>query len=464
MKNRKWNGEKMDTLSSLSDIYNLVVENCVKEYGLSESARELWLDPLIPVEMKGTTVVLATEDDFRRDTLYSFYANKLEAQFTNIMGFPITVEIIVNDKTPTTVAKFDNIRNDEDLSNKIETMVNDNKVTYTFGNFIVGPSNNLAFAAAKAVSQKQHEKYNPLFIYGDSGLGKTHLLSAIQNEMQKNYPGINIIYISSETFTNEFLHSISANTTENFDEKYRRADALLIDDIQFIAGKEQTEEKFFHIFNELYKLNKPIVLTSDRPAKEIKSISDRLKTRFSSGLAADVRAPEYETRLAIIQRKAELLNFKIPDDVVDFIATKLKSNIRQIEGVVTKMNALYMVSKMKPTIVVAQNVIKDIVSDHQPIPITVDKIISEVAKIYNVQPDEMRSPKRSSNISAARKVAIYVIQDITGLPYETIGQEFGGRDHSTVVYAIKNVKESMERDSSYRSVIEDLIKNIKANQ
>ncbi len=454
----------MDTLSSLSDIYNLVVENCVKEYGLSESARELWLDPLIPVEMKGTTVVLATEDDFRRDTLYSFYANKLEAQFTNIMGFPITVEIIVNDKTPTTVAKFDNIRNDEDLSNKIETMVNDNKVTYTFGNFIVGPSNNLAFAAAKAVSQKQHEKYNPLFIYGDSGLGKTHLLSAIQNEMQKNYPGINIIYISSETFTNEFLHSISANTTENFDEKYRRADALLIDDIQFIAGKEQTEEKFFHIFNELYKLNKPIVLTSDRPAKEIKSISDRLKTRFSSGLAADVRAPEYETRLAIIQRKAELLNFKIPDDVVDFIATKLKSNIRQIEGVVTKMNALYMVSKMKPTIVVAQNVIKDIVSDHQPIPITVDKIISEVAKIYNVQPDEMRSPKRSSNISAARKVAIYVIQDITGLPYETIGQEFGGRDHSTVVYAIKNVKESMERDSSYRSVIEDLIKNIKANQ
>ncbi len=454
----------MDNLSSLSDIYNLVVDNCVKEYGLSESARELWLDPLIPVEMKGNKVIIATDLEFKRDTLNSLYLSKLEAQFTNIIGFPITVEIIVNDNNPTTVSKFDNIKNDEDLSNKIETMVNDNKITYTFNNFIVGPSNNLAFAAAKAVSQKQHEKYNPLFIYGDSGLGKTHLLSAIQNEMQKNYPGINIIYISSETFTNEFLHSITANTTDQFDDKYRSADALLIDDIQFIAGKEQTEEKFFHIFNELYKLNKPIVLTSDRPAKEIKSISDRLKTRFSSGLAADVRAPEYETRLAIIQRKAELLNFKIPDDVVDFIATKLKSNIRQIEGVVTKMNALYMVSKMKPTIVVAQNVIKDIVSDHQPIPITVDKIISEVAKIYNVQPDEMRSPKRASNISAARKVAIYVIQDITGLPYENIGKEFGGRDHSTVVYAIKNVKESMERDSSYRSVIEDLIKNIKANQ
>ena len=454
----------MENFSSLADIYNLVIDNCVKEYGISESARILWLDPLEPIEMKNNRVTLATDLDFKRDTLNDLYRPKLEEQFTNIIGFPITVDIIVKQGATTTEAKFDNIKNDENLSNSIDNIVNDSKILYTFDNFIIGPSNNLAFAAAKAVSQKQHEKYNPLFIYGDSGLGKTHLLSAIQNEMLINYPGINIIYISAETFTNEFLHSISSNTTEKFDDKYRSADALLIDDIQFIAGKEQTEEKFFHIFNELYNLNKAIVLTSDRPAKEIKSISDRLKTRFSSGLAADVRAPEYETRLAIIQRKAELLNFKIPDDVVDFIATKLKSNIRQIEGVVTKMNALYMVSKMKPTIVVAQNVIKDIVSDHQPIPITIEKIITEVAKIYNITPEEMKSSKRSANISAARKAAIYVIQDITGLSYEVIGKEFGGRDHSTVVYAIKSERKAMERDSNHRSIIEDLIKNIKANQ
>ena len=430
-----------NNISSLSDIYNLVVENYVREYNISASAKELWLDALEPISMEGNVVTLATDTDFKRNTINSIYLEKLEEQFTIVLGNQIKVEIIIKDDIPTTETKFNDIRNSRELTNKIDNIVHDNKVTYTFDNFIVGPSNNLAYAAAKAVSQKQHEKYNPLFIYGDSGLGKTHLLSAIQNEMTKNYPGINIIYISAETFTNEFLHSITANKTELFDEKYRNADALLIDDIQFIAGKEQTEEKFFHIFNELYKLNKAIVLTSDRPAKEIKSISDRLKTRFSSGLAADVRAPEYETRLAIIQRKADLLNFKIPDDVVDFIATKLKSNIRQIEGVVTKMNALYMVSQIKPTIVVAQNVIKDIVSDHQPIPITVDKIISEAAKIYNVDPDEIRSPKRNSPVSSARKVAIYVIQEITGLPYETIGQEFSGRDHSTVVYAIKNVKE-----------------------
>lgn len=453
-----------NNISSLSDIYNLVVENYVREYNISASAKELWLDALEPISMEGNVVTLATDTDFKRNTINSIYLEKLEEQFTIVLGNPIKVEIIIKDDIPTTETKFNDIRNSRELTNKIDNIVHDNKVTYTFDNFIVGPSNNLAYAAAKAVSQKQHEKYNPLFIYGDSGLGKTHLLSAIQNEMTKNYPGINIIYISAETFTNEFLHSITANKTELFDEKYRNADALLIDDIQFIAGKEQTEEKFFHIFNELYKLNKAIVLTSDRPAKEIKSISDRLKTRFSSGLAADVRAPEYETRLAIIQRKADLLNFKIPDDVVDFIATKLKSNIRQIEGVVTKMNALYMVSQIKPTIVVAQNVIKDIVSDHQPIPITVDKIISEAAKIYNVDPDEIRSSKRNSPVSSARKVAIYVIQEITGLPYETIGQEFSGRDHSTVVYAIKNVKEMMAKDSNFRSVIEDLIKNIKANQ
>ncbi len=454
----------MKSISSLSDIYNLVVENYVREYKTSESARELWLDSIEPIEMKGNVVVLATESEFKRNTLSQIYLDKLEEQFSIVLGNPVKIELIIKSDMETTETKFNNIKNSEELTNQIDNMVHDNKVTYTFDNFIVGPSNNLAFAAAKAVSQKQHEKYNPLFIYGDSGLGKTHLLSAIQNEMTKKYTGINIIYISAETFTNEFLHSITANNVEMFDEKYRKADALLIDDIQFIAGKEQTEEKFFHIFNELYKQNKAIVLTSDRPAKEIKSISDRLKTRFSSGLAADVRAPEYETRLAIIQRKAEILNFKIPEDVVDFIATKLKSNIRQIEGVVTKMNALYMVSQIKPTIVVAQNVIKDIVSDHQPIPITVDKIISEAAKIYNVDPDEIRSPKRNSPVSSARKVAIYVIQEITGLPYETIGQEFSGRDHSTVVYAIKNVKETMEKDSNFKSVIEDLIKNIKANQ
>lgn len=454
---------KKMSLSSLSDIYRRVVDNCMEEYNdLSDSARSLWLDPLVPVRMDGGTFVLAAENEFQRDTLVELWLVRIEEQLKNVLGVPMKVEIIVDNNISSKKPVISEIIKSDNINEAAEVI--DKKITYTFDNFIVGPSNNLAFAAAKSVSKKQHERYNPLFIYGDSGLGKTHLLSAIKFEMQKNYPGINIIYIPAETFTNEFLHSISNNTVEQFDDKYRGADALLIDDIQFIAGKEQTEEKFFHIFNELYNQNKIIVLTSDRPAKEIKSISDRLKTRFSSGLIADIKPPEYETRLAIIQRKAELLNFMITDDVIDYIATKLKSNIRQIEGVVTKLNALYVVSQVKPSITVAQNVIKDIVTDHQPIPITVDKIISEVSKIYSIEPEEMRSQRRTANISQARKVAIYVIQEVTGLPYESIGQEFNGRDHSTVVYAIKSVKEEMEHDSGFRSIVEDIIKNIKTNQ
>ena len=454
--------KKMDSMTSLSDIYKCVVDNCVKEYDLSDTARDIWLDPLEPVRMEGNTFILATDIEFKRETLNSLYVPYIEEQLKNILGVTMKAEIIVDSSTSANKPPISKLINTEPVNNTIGNI--NNKITYTFDNFIVGPSNNLAFVAAKAVSKKQHDKFNPLFIYGESWLGKTHLLSAIQFEMQNNFPCINIIYIPAETFTNEFLHSISTNNVEEFDEKYRSADALLIDDIQFIAGKDQTEEKFFHIFNELFNQNKVIVLTSDRPAKEIKSISDRLRTRFSSGLIADVKAPEYETRLAIIQRKAELLNFNIGDEVIDYIATKLKSNIRQIEGVVTKLNALYMVSQMKPTITVAQNVIKDIVTDHQPIPVTIDKIINEVGKIYNIDPDEMRSQRRTANISQARKVAIFVIQDVTGLPYETIGQEFNGRDHSTVVYAIKSVKEEMERDSSFRSIVEDIIKNIKTNQ
>ena len=455
--------KKMSSLSSLSDIYKRVVDNCMEEYNdLSNSARALWLDPLVPIKMDGSTFVLAAETEFQRDTLNDLWLVRIEEQLRNVLGVPIKVEIVVDNNLSARKPVISEVIKAESVNEAAQVI--DKKITYTFDNFIVGPSNNLAFAAAKSVSKKQHERYNPLFIYGDSGLGKTHLLSAIKSEMQKNYPGINIIYIPAETFTNEFLHSISNNTVEKFDDKYRGADALLIDDIQFIAGKEQTEEKFFHIFNELYNQNKIIVLTSDRPAKEIKSISDRLKTRFSSGLIADVKPPEYETRLAIIQRKAELLNFSISDDVIDYIATKLKSNIRQIEGVVTKLNALYVVSQVKPSITVAQNVINDIVTDHQPIPITVDKIINEVSKIYNIEPEEMRSQRRTANISLARKVAIYVIQEVTGIPYESIGQEFNGRDHSTVVYAIKSVKEEMEHDSGFKSIVEDIIKNIKTNQ
>lgn len=452
----------MDSMTSLSDIYKCVVDNCVKEYDVSETARNIWLDPLEPVKMEGNTFILATDLEFKREALNSLYVPYIEEQLKVILGVPIKAEIIVDSSISANKPSISKLINSESVNDIIENT--NNKITFTFDNFIVGPSNQLAVAAAKAVSKKEHNKFNPLFIYGESGLGKTHLLSAIQYEMKQNFPGINIIYVPTDTFINDFVHAIQVNNVEEFDEKYRSADALFIDDIQFIAGKGQTEEKFFHIFNELYIQNKVIVLTSDRPPKEIKSLTDRLKTRFSSGLIADIKAPEYETRLAIIKQKAKLFDLNISDEVVTYIAEKLKASIREIEGVVKKLSGLYMVSKTKPTISMAEIAIKEVVTEHQPIPVTIEKIINEVGKIYNIDPDDMRSQRRTANISQARKVAIFVIQNVTGLPYETIGQEFNGRDHATIVYAIKSVREEMERDSSFRSVVEDIIKNIKTSQ
>ena len=451
-----------NNISSLSDIYNLVVENYVREYNISASAKELWLDALEPISMEGNVVTLATDTDFKRNTINSIYLEKLEEQFTIVLGNPIKVEIIIKDDIPTTETKFNDIRNSRELTNKIDNIVHDNKVTYTFDNFIVGPSNNLAYAAAKAVSQKQHEKYNPLFIYGDSGLGKTHLLSAIQNEMTKNYPGINIIYISAETFTNEFLHSITANKTELFDEKYRNADALLIDDIQFIAGKESTQEEFFHTFNSLHDAHKQIVIASDRPAKEIKSLEERLRTRFEWGLTADVQPPDFETRVAIVKRKAELLHLDLPEDVAEFIANHLKNNIRQLEGAVKKLNAYYMLEGIQPVISVAQNAIKDILNETQPVPVTIEKIIGEVSRTFNVSPADIRGTKRNANVASARRVAIYILREVTGMSMEEIGREFSGRDHSTIVYSLKTMERDMKNDQHLRETVSDIIKNVKA--
>ena len=451
-----------NNISSLSDIYNLVVENYVREYNISASAKELWLDALEPISMEGNVVTLATDTDFKRNTINSIYLEKLEEQFTIVLGNQIKVEIIIKDDIPTTETKFNDIRNSRELTNKIDNIVHDNKVTYTFDNFIVGPSNNLAYAAAKAVSQKQHEKYNPLFIYGDSGLGKTHLLSAIQNEMTKNYPGINIIYISAETFTNEFLHSITANKTELFDEKYRNADALLIDDIQFIAGKESTQEEFFHTFNSLHDAHKQIVIASDRPAKEIKSLEERLRTRFEWGLTADVQPPDFETRVAIVKRKAELLHLDLPEDVAEFIANHLKNNIRQLEGAVKKLNAYYMLEGIQPVISVAQNAIKDILNETQPVPVTIEKIVGEVSRTFNVSPADIRGTKRNANVASARRVAIYILREVTGMSMEEIGREFSGRDHSTIVYSLKTMERDMKNDQHLRETVSDIIKNVKA--
>ena len=313
-----------------------------------------------------------------------------------------------------------------------------------------------------AVANNPAFAYNPFFLFSDSGLGKTHLMNAIGNQIRKNHPDMKVLYISSETFTNELIESVEHNRLEAFREKYRNIDVLLIDDIQFLRNRESTQEEFFHTFNSLHDAHKQIVIASDRPAKEIKSLEERLRTRFEWGLTADVQPPDFETRVAIVKRKAELLHLDLPEDVAEFIANHLKNNIRQLEGAVKKLNAYYMLEGIQPVISVAQNAIKDILNETQPVPVTIEKIVGEVSRTFNVSPADIRGTKRNANVASARRVAIYILREVTGMSMEEIGREFSGRDHSTIVYSLKTMERDMKNDQHLRETVSDIIKNVKA--
>ncbi len=446
-------------MESFREVFALVSEYCKKE--ISQVAHSLWIKDIEPVKLEGSTAYLAVRSEFKQKILEEKYYDLLSRAFEEVMGFP--VDLVITSLEPTKAQAEEAV---EKLANcspeEVEKTTAGGDYEYTFSTFIVGPSNKFAHAASLAVATNPAGAYNPLFIYGGSGLGKTHLLYAICNEVLKNKPETNIIYVKGENFTNELIEAIRSESTAEFHNKYRQADVLLVDDIQFIGGKESTQEEFFHTFNTLYEANKQIVLTSDRPPKEIKTLEDRLRTRFEWGLLADVQPPDFETRVAIIRRKAELLDIDIPDDVAEYMANKLKTNIRQLEGAVKKMKAYKLLAGTPPSILIAQNAIRDILNDHQPVPVTIERIISEVARTYNgVTPQDIRSNKRSANISSARQVAIYIVREITQMSMSAIGEEFGGRDHSTIVYALQQVEKNMKIDPRYKELIEDITKNVR---
>lgn len=452
-------------MESFADVFNLV-----KDYikgKISDVAYNCWIKYIEPVKFENNIAVIYIKTVFQKDILIKQYLDKIMEGFDAVLGFPIEIIIATEEDIEFYISNkpliMQSLASAQD-NHQIETTQFDNEVSghydYTFDTFIVGSSNNFAYAACKAITTQQAGSYNPLFIYGPSGLGKTHLLTAIKNEISTNSPDMNIISIPSEIFTNELIAAISSKTINAFHNKYRKADVLLMDDIQFIAGKESTQEEFFHTFNELYQVGKQIVLTSDRPPKDIKTLEDRLKSRFEWGLLTDISPPDFETRIAIINRKADLLQFEIPLDVAEFIANKLKTNIRQLEGAVKKIKANKLLLGAEPSVSSAQTVIKEILSDNQPTPVTVQKIIEEVAKTYTVSADDIRSNKRSANISVARQAAMYIVREVTQLALAPIGEEFGGRDHSTIVYALKQVDKLLARDQRQKAVIDDIIKNI----
>ncbi len=395
-------------------------------------------------ESDTNTAYLEAPSAFQQDVIKKRYIDIIEEGFLSILGFEVKVDVLAAKEEEESAAP------------------SNGNYALTFDNFIKGDSNSLAFAAAMAISRKPAaDRNNPLFIYGDSGLGKTHLLTAICIETKQNFPDFNIVMVDGESFTNEYIYAVQNNQFSHFHQKYREADMLLIDDIQFIGGKEQTQGEFFHTFNTLQRSGKQIVLVSDRPPKEIRSLSDRLQTRFLSGLIVDIQPPKYETRVAIVKRKAELLNLNLPDDVVEFLANKLQNNIRQLEGAVKKLNAYKKLEGIDPSLTAAHNAIKDILNEIQPVPVTIEKVLSEVSRTMGVTPDDIRSSSRKAAVSNARKMCMYIVQQVTSLTTTEIGEEFGGRDHSTVVYSIQDTERKINRDRQLRTVVDDIIKNVK---
>ncbi len=438
-------------MDSFGDAWEIICSYCKTK--ITDVAYNTWISRIEPLNLdfEKNTAYLMVPNDFHRQTLTRCYVPLLDEAFEAVFDNKFIIEF----KTP------DEIEKKEPEIKKAEEE-KDTNYEYTFDTFIVGSSNKFAHAACLAVATNPSRAYNPLFLYGNSGLGKTHLLYAIGNEIKKNDPSKVICYIKGDDFTNELIESLRLAKMADFRHKYRQADILLVDDVQFIGGKESTQEEFFHTFNALYDAKKQIVLTSDRPPKEIKTLDDRLRSRFEQDLIADIQPPDIETRIAIIKRKAELVDIDLSNEVCEYIASKIKANIRQLEGTVKKLKAKSYINNEKTTISTVQEVIADILNNDVPPEVTVERIIDEVARTYGVSAEEIRSQKnRSANISNARHIAIYLSRELTTLSMVAIGEEFGKRHYSTIIYTIRKVNEMMEKDSKIKELIDDTIKNIR---
>ncbi len=332
---------------------------------------------------------------------------------------------------------------------------------YVFENFIVGHNNRFAYAASEAVSKSPVNAYNPLFIYGNVGLGKTHLLHATAIRIQEKFPEKTIKLVSCEKFTNDLINSIKDKKVEQFREKYRTVDVLIVDDIQFLARKEQTQEEFFHTFNDIYNNNKQLILTSDRPPKEIPTLEDRLRTRFEWGLISDIQAPELETRIAILRKKIEINHFQISDEILHFIATQIPSNVREMEGALTRIVAYASLLDTEVTLSIASNVIRDMVGIKKEKPLTLSTIQKHVAEYFNVSISDLSSKTRTKEIAFSRQIAMYLARELTPLSLPKIGEGFGNRDHTTVMHACDKIKSTLKNDSDTKNVINILISQIK---
>lgn len=431
---------------------------------LSTPSFETWVRLVVPKSLTDDVFTLDVPTEFIRQLIASRYTGLLKDMLSKAAGRPLELRLTLSAKASKDVASkprtpiHENHREEKPPS-EYESRLN---AKYTFGAFVVGASNRFSHAACLAVADMPGRAYNPLFLYGGVGLGKTHLMHAIGHQVMSVTPGARVLYISSETFTNDVVNSIRDDKMVKFRQRYRNIDVLLIDDIQFVEGRERTQEEFFHTFEELYAAHKQIVISSDRPPKDIRTLHERLRSRFEWGLISDIQPPDVETRMAILAKKAQLENLHVPDEVIQFIATRIETNIRELEGALIRVMAYGSITRQKLTAELALEALKGVLPDTGPKLITIRLIQEEVARHYDLRVEEFKAKKRTKAVAHPRQVAMYIARELTDASLPKIGDEFGGRDHTTVMHACEKVGRNKALDPQFNQTIQALIKRIQS--
>jgi len=420
---------------------------------------ETWFLPAIPYGIHENRFMLKVDNPLAKDMLEKRYSSLIKNAVKQVTKKDYEIVILFGSENPRIS------ESDTATAQKVNsTSIGNLNPKYIFNSFVVGNSNRMAHAASLAVAEAPAKSYNPLFLYGNSGLGKTHLMHSVAHFILDGKPEAKVLYVTSETFTNELILSIQNNKNEEFRNKYRNIDVLLIDDIQFISKKEGTQEEFFHTFNALYESSKQIIISSDRPPKEIKTLEDRLRSRFEMGLIADIQPPDYETRIAILRKKAERDNLIVPDDVLAYIAKNIASNIRELEGALTRIVAFATLTNQDISITLAENSLKDIFSENTSVPLSPHLIQEIVSAHFGIRIDEIKGIKKPKNIAFPRQISMYLCRKLLDISLPKIGESFGGRDHTTVIHAISKIEKQLETDMSLQNTILQLEKEIKEHQ
>ncbi|CUH91576.1 chromosomal replication initiator protein DnaA [Herbinix luporum] len=442
----------------IEEKWDEILQYLISEYGITDVSYNTWLKPLKVYDVKDHVITILINDERIGPPSLNVIRNKYE------LLLKVSIEEIMNDPYE---IKFVLASQMESIERNAKIPSGDNKIVpnflnprYTFDTFVVGGNNEFARAAALAVAENPGEIYNPLFIYGGVGLGKTHLMHSIAHFVLNQNPDMKVLYVTSEKFTNELIDAIQKKTTTHFREKYRSIDILLIDDIQFIIGKESTQEEFFHTFNTLHESKRQIIISSDRPPKEMLTLEDRLRSRFEHGLMADIQSPDYETRMAILKKKEELDGYSIDEEVLKYIATNIKSNIRELEGALTKIVAFSRLKKRELNLELAIEALQDIISPNEKKVITPDLIVDIVAEHFNISPADIYSKDKSRAISYPRQIVMYLCRRLTELSVTEIGKALGNRDHSTVIHGCDKISKDIQKDTSIHNTVDVLIKKI----